>query len=593
MPPAVLPEKLTRQDVTAARNDLGQFASLVGWPLETWQRDPLKLETRQTVLISPRQCGKSRSLSVLALWWAFRRPRQMVLVLSAGDVAAARLLRTMRQVAEHPLLGSSVTDETQHRVILSNGSEIRSVPASDSQIRGWTVDLLVVDEAAWLPADILLAAALPTTAARPDARVVLASTPWADSGPFWEFATNGEDPAHPHTKTFRWKLNDAWWIVPEVVETARATLSPLQFRAEYEGEFVGASDAYFDHEDLLAAVADFPMVHDGRGMPATGGLDWGRRQDAHAVALAGLLDDFGVNGRPVVIVPWVETSRRTYAAQVDEIETLAGLWDLTVFSETVGVGQAPTETLTTRLVRTRVVDISTSQAIKEDNYGRVATLLSERSLVLPNHPEMLRQLGGVAATPTPLGRLRIGARTEALHDDIPDAVTIAVGMLPRQLANPKRRDMPEHQQWLETRGGIRVPVPVGTARPDVSWFNANADVIRCGCGHARLATGRCQGCGEGAGTSPGASRSSRVTSRPAGPLPAATSGADADPPPSAWGVTRCRHCDNPYNVSYNPNGCPRCHGGGALNGVLSRQGKSPFGGGGISMPSIPGLGGTR
>ena len=198
----------------------------------------------------------------------------MVLVLSAGDVAAARLLRTMRQVAEHPLLGSSVTDETQHRVILSNGSEIRSVPASDSQIRGWTVDLLVVDEAAWLPADILLAAALPTTAARPDARVVLASTPWADSGPFWEFATNGEDPAHPHTKTFRWKLNDAWWIVPEVVETARATLSPLQFRAEYEGEFVGASDAYFDHEDLLAAVADFPMVHDGRGMPATGGLDW-------------------------------------------------------------------------------------------------------------------------------------------------------------------------------------------------------------------------------------------------------------------------------------------------------------------------------
>ena len=146
MPPAVLPEKLTRQDVTAARNDLGQFASLVGWPLETWQRDPLKLETRQTVLISPRQAGKSRSLSVLALWWAFRRPRQMVLVLSAGDVAAARLLRTMRQVAEHPLLGSSVIDETQHRVILSNGSEIRSVPASDSQIRGWTVDLLVVDD---------------------------------------------------------------------------------------------------------------------------------------------------------------------------------------------------------------------------------------------------------------------------------------------------------------------------------------------------------------------------------------------------------------------------------------------------------------
>ena len=593
MPPPVLPAKLTRQDVTAARDDLSTFGTLVGWPLEDWQSRPLRLETRQTVLISPRQAGKSRSLSVLALWWAFRRPRQMVLVLSAGDVAAARLLRTMRQVAEHPLLGSSVIDETQHRVILSNGSEIRSVPASDSQIRGWTVDLLVVDEAAWLPADILLAAALPTTAARPGARVVLASTPWADSGPFWEFATNGEDPSHPHTRTFRWKLADAWWIVPEVVETARATLSPLQFRAEYEGEFVGASDAYFDHEDLLAAVADFPMRHDGQGMPATAGLDWGRRRDAHAIAIAGLLDDAGANGRPVVVVPWAETSRRPYAQQVEEIEALAASWDLTVYSETVGVGQAPTETLTSRLLRTRVVDVSTSQAIKEDNYGRIATLLSERCLVLPDHPEMLRQLGGVAATPTPLGRLRIGARTESLHDDLPDALSLAAGMLPRQLANPPRRDIPDWQQWLETPGGIRVPVPVGTTRPDVSWFSANADVVRCSCGHARLASGRCQGCGEGAGTPPRVSRPSPVTSRPSGQLPAATAGADADPPPSVWGVTHCRHCDQPYNVSYSPSGCPRCRGGGSLNGLLSRQGKSPFGGGGITMPQIPGMGGAR
>ena len=265
---------------------------------------------------------------------------------------------------------------------------------------------------------------------------------------------------------------------------------------------------------------------------------------------------------------------------MDEIETLAGLWDLTVFSETVGVGQAPTETLTARLVRTRVVDISTSQAIKEDNYGRVATLLSERSLALPNHPEMLRQLGGVAATPTPLGRLRIGARTESLHDDIPDAVSIAVGMLPRQLASPKRRDVPPHQEWLETPGGIRVPVPVATARPDVSWFNANADVVRCGCGHARLAAGTCQGCGGSA------SQPSPVTG---GAPPAKTlTGADADPPPSAWGVTKCRHCANPYNVHYNPGGCPRCRGGGGLNGLLSRQG-----GGGFRMPSIPGMGGGQ
>ena len=579
------PGDYSREDIVAAYRELGAFGKLIGWSLDDWQLDALKLETRQTVLISPRQCGKSRSLSVLALWWAFRKPGQMVLVLSAGEIAAARLLRTMRQAAAHPLLAASRVDETQHRLILSNGSEIRSVPASDSQVRGWSVDLLLIDEAAWVPADLLLAAALPTTAARPDAKIVLASTPWADSGPFWKFATDGENPAYPFTQTFRWKLNDAWWIVPEVVETARATLSPLQFRAEYEGEFVGASDAYFDHEDLLAAVASFPMRHEGMGMPAYAGLDWGRRRDAHAVVLAGLLDDYGVNGRPVVVVPWAETSRRPYAAQVAEIGALAATWELTVFSETVGVGQAPTETLTARLLRTRVVDVSTSQMLKEDNFGRLATLLAERCLVLPDHPEMLRQLGGVAATPTPLGRLRIGARTESLHDDLPDALSLAVGMLPRQLADPKRRDVPEHQQWVETPGGVKVPVPVGTTRPDVSWFNANADVVRCGCGHARLAGGRCQGCGDDGSAPSGAPRPSPVP-------PASSGGAEPDPPVSAWGVTKCRRCDNPYSPSYHPNGCPRCHGMGALGGLMRQQGKSPFGGlGGI--PGLPGMGGAR
>ena len=574
------PASFSREDIVAAHKDLGAFGSLIGWALADWQLEALSLQTRQTVLISPRQCGKSRSLSVLALWWAFRRPRQMVLVLSAGEIAAARLLRTMRQAAEHPLLAASRVDETQHRLILSNGSEIRSVPASDSQVRGWTVDLLLIDEAAWVPADLLLAAALPTTAARPDAKIVLASTPWADSGPFWKFATDGEDPSFPHTKTFRWKLNDAWWIVPEVVETARATLSPLQFRAEYEGEFVGASDAYFDMDDLLAAVAPFPMRRDGMGMPATAGLDWGRRRDAHAVVLAGLLDDYGVNGCPVVVVPWAETSRRPYPQQEAEIQALAASWDLTVFSECNGVGASPTENLAQRLPRTRVVDVGTSMTTKEDYYGRVSTLLSERALVLPDHPEMLRQLGGVAATPTPLGRLRIGARTESLHDDLPDALSLAVGRLPRQLADTKRRDVPEGQQWAQTPGGIRVPVPVRTARADVSWFGANADVVRCACGHARITSGYCPNCGTGPDGAPAGSQAPRSA--------VAASGADADPPPSAWGATRCRRCDNPYYPQYNPQGCPKCHGGAALAGLLRGQGRSPFSG---AAGGIPGMGG--
>jgi hypothetical protein len=445
--------------------------------MEPWQLEAMACPTRQIVLISPRQCGKSRSLSILATWTAFRKPKQMILLVSAGEEAAGRLLRTIRDITTHSLLAGSVVDETQHRVVLSNGSEIRSVPASDRQVRGWSVDLLIVDEAAFVSEDLLVSAALPTTAARPDAQIVLASSPWGDAGPFYSLAMQGMAGTNPHISTFRWKLNDAWWISGAVVEAARATMSPLRFRAEYEGEFVTSGDSYFDRDDLLACVADYPLRRDGldgdRKMPGALGLDWGRQQDAHAIALVGLLDDYGINGQSTLIVPWIETSRRPYGNQVAEVEALTKLWQLVVRTETNGVGAYPSEELNRRLGgRVRVSPSATTQKSKEDAYGRLRVLLAQRAIVLPQHDELLRQLGGITATPTSSGGLRIAARVQSLHDDLPDALVLATTGLPQDLAKVPIREAAEDMEWAETPSGVRVPLPVRTIRAELDWGEA-------------------------------------------------------------------------------------------------------------------------
>jgi hypothetical protein len=460
---------VNRQDVRRARDDLGAFAALVGRPLTSWQLEALKLATWLSVIVAPRQSGKSRALSVLACHHAYRHPRSLVLIVSAGEVAARRLLAEVRSLAAHPLLRGSVVDESTYSVTLSNGATIRCTPSSERQIRGWAVDLLLVDEAAVI-SDELLAAALPTTAARPDARVVMASSPWSDAGPFYAAAQRGFT-GDPTTRAFRWKLTDCAWISAATIEAARATLSPLRFAAEYEGAFVGGADAYFPREDLLACTADYPLARLGNGTePVTAGLDWGRARDAHAVVLAGVAHDYGVNGRPVVVLPWVETSRRPYGAQVAEVAALAGSWRLVaVHSETNGVGAFPTEELT-RLLRARatVTPVASSQASKENGYGRLATMLSRREIVLPAHEELIRQLGGVTATPTPSGGLRIAAVTEAVHDDLPDAAVLAVTGLPSPLLQMAATDPPADVRWVETPEGVRVPVPVRTRRAHVS-----------------------------------------------------------------------------------------------------------------------------
>jgi hypothetical protein len=101
-----------------------------------------------------------------------RRPERHVLVISAAQDASRRLLAEVATIAVgSPLLSASVVDETSGPLTLSNGSVIRSVPASEAAIRGWSTDLLIVDEAAQLDDHLITAAALPTTAARPDAKM--------------------------------------------------------------------------------------------------------------------------------------------------------------------------------------------------------------------------------------------------------------------------------------------------------------------------------------------------------------------------------------------------------------------------------------
>ncbi len=222
------------------RSDVFAFAEAIGLPLTRWQSDSLALRRRTTVIVSGRQTGKSRTLAVLALWWCFRSPEQHALLVSAGEDASRRLLSMCAGAATtSPLLRVSLVDETAAELKLSNGSTIRSVPSSEKAIRGHSIDLLLLDEMAQLEDDLVLSAALPTTAARPGAKIVLAGSAGPPEGTFFHFANAG-DTGDEHVETFRWALTDATWVEPSVIAAAKAQLPDAAFRREYLGEFAAA-----------------------------------------------------------------------------------------------------------------------------------------------------------------------------------------------------------------------------------------------------------------------------------------------------------------------------------------------------------------
>src|SRR3712207_6678694 len=113
--------------------------------------------------------------------------------------------------------------------------------------------------------DLLTAAAIPTTTARPDARIVLSGTPATAAGAFYDYATLG-DHGSVHVHTFRWVPRilggeaDAHWISPTTIQVAREGMSEARFAAEYLAQFASGADSLFTPEDLRAVTADYATI---------------------------------------------------------------------------------------------------------------------------------------------------------------------------------------------------------------------------------------------------------------------------------------------------------------------------------------------
>ncbi|WP_287015468.1 terminase family protein [Gordonia sp. (in: high G+C Gram-positive bacteria)] len=170
---------ITADDFRAGLRSADKFAEhLVGQPLWPHQRDMVTNPARYRMMCAGRQVGKSRALAIEALHTAYTRPGSLTLLISAGETASLRLLEECAALAMgSPLLSGSVLDDHKKQLTLSTGSRIISVPASQKQIRGWPVDLLIIDEAGFVDNEIWRAAE-PAIIARPGSRIILSSSPW-------------------------------------------------------------------------------------------------------------------------------------------------------------------------------------------------------------------------------------------------------------------------------------------------------------------------------------------------------------------------------------------------------------------------------
>lgn len=467
--------------------DVDVFArALVGHALWPHQLDVARSSARYRIICAGRQVGKSRLLAILSLHQAFVKAGALVLIVSAGEVAAQRLLEDVAALAQaSPLLRGSVLDETKSQVTLSNGSVIMSVPASQRQIRGWAIDLLIVDEAAFIDPDIWRAAE-PAIIARPGSRIILCSTPWGARDHFFRVLwQRGMDRPDEMTAGWHWPSSTSPLVDKALLEEIQARETDTYFRREFLAEWTDESGAYFTDREIDDAVADYELLSPevlartgaaGGAYVTVAGVDWGMARDAQSLCLVAALDDHGLNdpGEGLrYFVPHLEFRYRCgYGDWIDRIIEVSRAYQLRVIaSETNGVGAYPTEDLRQRLHVARagahVFPVWTDVRRKQSGFGKIKALLQRGRLVLPRHPELLKQLRSLEFEQTPGGSLKISVPERAGHDDVAMALMQAVSCIrpwgASRAVGPS--GVSAGVEHVVTGRGVRVPVE---ARP-VPW----------------------------------------------------------------------------------------------------------------------------
>lgn len=234
--------------LAALRADPAAVLTLSGFDAEPSQQAILRSDSRQELLCTTRQFGKSTVGAGMAVHELLTVAGALVLLLSPTMRQSGELFR--KAVGVYDALGRPVPERrrTGTALELANGSRLVSLPGKPANVRGFSKPRLVVlDEAAFI-ADELVAAVRPMLA-RSGGRLVMMSSPYGRRG---EFYRAWSAPAGWRRTKVTADMVPA--ISPEFLEAERLALGPRWFMQEYYCDFAAIIDAVFDPAAVEAAL---------------------------------------------------------------------------------------------------------------------------------------------------------------------------------------------------------------------------------------------------------------------------------------------------------------------------------------------------
>ena len=234
--------------------------------LDDWQKEALEYDG-DLLLCTGRRVGKTMIMAIKAIERMKKQKGCKIMVVSLTEDQAELIIAMALQYAEEKyksLIGKGNKKPTKSKIHF-NGGMLRSRPVglTGDSVRGFTGDVLVVDEASRMP-KLMWIAARPILLTSAHANLWLCSTPAGKQGYFWEKfdeAYNKKDPKSRfkviYTTTEKVmserEICESWTIEQrenalKTLEQEKRDMTKLEYGQEYMGLFLEELQRVFSDE---------------------------------------------------------------------------------------------------------------------------------------------------------------------------------------------------------------------------------------------------------------------------------------------------------------------------------------------------------
>ena len=218
---------------------------------------------RFNIVLACRQSGKSISSVAYILWYACFHAEKTIAVLANKGATSREMLGRITLMLENLpfFLQPGCKTLNKGSIDFSNNSRIVAASTSGSSIRGMSVNLLYLDEFAFVErASEFYTSTYPVVSAGKDTKVIITSTANGIGNVFhkiWEGANQGVNEYVP----FRVDWHDVPGRDEKWKAETIANTSVLQFDQEFGNTFFGTGDTLINAQTLMQLRAKQPIAY--------------------------------------------------------------------------------------------------------------------------------------------------------------------------------------------------------------------------------------------------------------------------------------------------------------------------------------------